>query len=1191
MKIVSNNIKNALKQPTTQRKGRILVNGSYYEVYNVEYYADAYNEGNVIGNAIASQLDFDLPYMDKFETFKYYDGVWTGAEYEYVDFGTFTVFDEQDEDEFNKHITAFDNLIKFNKQFEDVGGYPKTLYQELKNICSQAEVELQNASIPNGNFIVENNQFVEGENLKTVLKAIEQISGTYGIIKNDKLVLQLKNETNEIINKSHHEPIEWKRKTYGINQLILGMSQVDGEYVLREDLEDIEKNGVHRLVINDNYFAYTQDKRQKLIDELFNQVKGFGYIPYEMNGEWLNYVDIGDTINIDGNDTIILRINGKSPKSLESTISAPAIIDSSIEYVNNTNAIENRIKRAEIIVDKNSKQIDLVIENVKENSDKIEVYNPVLESEGNGQLSLPDCAGEDLLEFIVEGKSEQDGTPTPIAPVEIKNISGIENLFSIDDTTTPTKIVDGEVTITTTAYDPTKFLIKVSKNQPYTLSFINDNASSTYPIRLQVKESDSSGNAGTKIADDTISYTSKHVRTITPITEYIIIEMFRGVASSKTTIINEIQLEKGATMHSFVPYGSNYLVEKVVGKNKLDINNMTFHEKAATTYQISENIITITNTSDNMNSYARWFAFNTQDLKGKTLTLSAKAKTSGNNVACIQILYCDDNGTNRKSIGYTTSTKDGKISLTFTVLNELLETQTKILLLFYGSYGVANVNGTYAEYSEIQIEENTTATEYEEYKEAISLIDLKNNLHELSSIGDVKDELIVKDGLGVIDKSIWEVTLDNSFTISSMSTVNGKRRFKIVLTDLAKTMADNVVNKVLSNKFIAVSGDDTYLEKNGISVIGDTVVIYYDAINTYTDDEFKIWLSNNPIILQYELETPKTINLGEVSIKTVQSDCTLTLEEELNTDMYAKYVKNNPYNEIYPTKIETLTQIQLSEDRITESVSKTYATTDELAIERSERIQTASQINQTVSTKVGENEVVSVINQSAEQITLTGNRVVIESDNFNLDADGTIEATGGTVGGFSMNNEEFYTNIYAPYDFTVEDRTKVRKYLQGEITLTDAEKAKYDIDGDGIINTRDYLAITNFLVHNITTDTPATLKINSKDIWEIMSLRNGNDEEVFRLGLFGITATNIVDSYDSGRETFETAANSTVSYEVYFATSFSTAPSVTISQVTAYPNNSKKISVGNITNEKFEIFVYNTSNENITICWTAIGSD
>ena len=404
MKIVSNNIKNALKQPTTQRKGRILVNGSYYEVYNVEYYADAYNEGNVIGNAIASQLDFDLPYMNKFETFKYYDGVWTGAEYEYVDMGTFTVFDEQDEDEFNKHITAFDNLIKFNQLFQDVGGYPKTLYQELENICSQAEVELQNESIPNGNFIVENNQFVEGENLKTVLKAIEQISGTYGIIKNDKLVLQLKNQTTEEITKNEHEPITWKRRSYGINQVILGMEDVQGEYVLRQDDEDIAINGVHKLVINDNPFIYTQQKREEVIDELFNQVKGFGYVPYDLKMEWLNYMDIGDTITIDGVETLILRMYGKSPKSLESEISAPAIIDSAIEYSNNTFSLSKRVSRTEFGVDKNAREIQAIVETTETIQKEI---NPPENASGS-EIIVEDASNNPLLYLEVEGKSTQE---------------------------------------------------------------------------------------------------------------------------------------------------------------------------------------------------------------------------------------------------------------------------------------------------------------------------------------------------------------------------------------------------------------------------------------------------------------------------------------------------------------------------------------------------------------------------------------------------------------------------------------------------------------------------------------------------------------------------------------------------------------------------------------------------------------
>lgn len=411
MKTVNDSIKNALKQPTTQRKGRILVDGNYYEVFNVEYYADAYNEGNVIGNAIASQLDFELPYMPKFETFKYFDGVWTGTNYEYIDMGTFHVFDEQDEDDFNKHITAFDNLIKFNAPFQDVGGYPKKLFHELQNICNQAGVGLNNINIPNGNFEVVNNQFTNGESLKTVLKAICQLTGMYAIIKNDEVVLQLKNQTNEVINKEQHEPTIWKRRSYGINQVILGLSDVEGEYVIREDKNDIAQNGVHKLVINDNPFAYTETKRDELIDELFNQVRGFGYIPYEVKGEWLNYLEIGDIITLDDVETIVLRINGKSPKALESMMSAPAIIDSSVEYVNNTNTVKNQLIRTEISVDKQNQQIEAVVSQTDEQNQKIAKVTQTVD-ELNSKIS-------DIADITISGEDTD-------AQVELDNINQSE---------------------------------------------------------------------------------------------------------------------------------------------------------------------------------------------------------------------------------------------------------------------------------------------------------------------------------------------------------------------------------------------------------------------------------------------------------------------------------------------------------------------------------------------------------------------------------------------------------------------------------------------------------------------------------------------------------------------------------------------------------------------------------------------
>lgn len=361
MKTVSNSIKQALSQPTTTRKGKIVIldNNSNLEkqIFNVEYYADCYDEGNIIGNAIATELKFDIDYVSRFDKFKYYEGIFTGQDFEYIDMGTFQVFDENNTNDFKKSITAYDNLIKFNAPYVDTIEYPCTLYELLENICLQAQVELENESIPNGSFEIEDNQFVNSETLKTVLKAICGISGTFAMIKEDKLLLHLVNETQEEIDKSYHQITDWKRRTYGINQVVIGMKEVGGEYVIKQDDEDIELNGVHKLEINDNPFSYTQDKREALIDDLYDQVLGFGYIPYEQKGEWLPYLELGDTINIDGTDTIVLRILGKSPNAVESEMSAPAIIDSAIDYVDNTDDINNRLKRTEITVDKANQQI------------------------------------------------------------------------------------------------------------------------------------------------------------------------------------------------------------------------------------------------------------------------------------------------------------------------------------------------------------------------------------------------------------------------------------------------------------------------------------------------------------------------------------------------------------------------------------------------------------------------------------------------------------------------------------------------------------------------------------------------------------------------------------------------------------------------------------------------------------------
>jgi hypothetical protein len=360
---VNDSIKNAYNQFSTQRKSYIKVGDNSFFIQNLEISADAYNEGNVVGNAISKMATFDIEteHVKGLHDFEIFDGIWTGNGYEYISLGTFKLFEEKGTDEFFSNILAYDKLILFNKPYDpNLTTYPTTLYGLLQNVCEQAEVELETLSIANGDKILEENLFVEGETLKQILKAICGISGNFAVISSDKLKLTLKNDDNLVLDKYQLSNPEYKRTTWKINQVVLGMTNIDGEHVLRQDDEDIEENGVHKLVINDNPFVYTQNLREQYIDDLFEKVKGFGYIAFDTFWEGLPFVELGDTLTIDGKESVVLRYTLKSPDGLNSTLEAPSIIDSTIEYLDNIDNAEKRRKITEYKVDKAEGNITLL---------------------------------------------------------------------------------------------------------------------------------------------------------------------------------------------------------------------------------------------------------------------------------------------------------------------------------------------------------------------------------------------------------------------------------------------------------------------------------------------------------------------------------------------------------------------------------------------------------------------------------------------------------------------------------------------------------------------------------------------------------------------------------------------------------------------------------------------------------------
>ena len=414
---VTDSIKKAYEESTTQYD-KIILDGQEYDINNVQYEDDCYLDGNVFGTAIARTLDFEIENIVDLENkeFKYLTGIKTENGIEWIDLGTFITqeVDPNDTTGITK-VTAMDYMLKSNIEYVSNLNYESgtvTILQVLQEACQKAGMILGTTDFANAGFIVDSNQFTEGSLIRQVFQAVAQISGTFAKVRYDDKLYFITPKTTGLKVKDVHKmlvkdlnllPVSklagcefkmkmndyseliLKRNTHPINLVSLGMSDVEGENVVKRDEESIAEDGENSLVINDNPFAYTEEKRKQLITALFDTVKGFEYTSFEITGQAKPYQETGDEVVVVDKDgtfsySFLFRFNYKSPNGLESEMSAPSLTKATVNYQNIASSEEQAIKRTELIVDKQNQTITGLITKTDANTEKISKHEQTLDS-------------------------------------------------------------------------------------------------------------------------------------------------------------------------------------------------------------------------------------------------------------------------------------------------------------------------------------------------------------------------------------------------------------------------------------------------------------------------------------------------------------------------------------------------------------------------------------------------------------------------------------------------------------------------------------------------------------------------------------------------------------------------------------------------------------------------------------------
>ena len=320
-------------------------------------------------------------------------------------------------------------------------------------------------------------------------------------------------------------------------------------------------------------------------------------------------------------------------------------------------------------------------------------------------------------DYAVEGKSEQDGEPSPSNPSEIHSVADDVNLLPYpykDTTNSPINSNgitwndngDGTVVANGTPTGFTSFFIKdinnpisVLPNTTYTLS----GGSITDGVVLNFTEYDDNNNVITthdNVTTKTFTTSSSTTKLVGMLKRYS-----NSISINNFTI--KPKLQKGTVATPYSPYNQGTVTIKQRGKNLWTSNlPILFSDRSSIVQDNNNGGIDMTIASSASLGYIFYDLGLISDFAGKTLTFSISNEPNVLYKWCA-FVTCNADGSNRQEL----KNFYGNNQITYTVGNNY--SQTHLAIRLYISDGTPNT--TYS-INNVQVEENSEKTSYEPYQ-------------------------------------------------------------------------------------------------------------------------------------------------------------------------------------------------------------------------------------------------------------------------------------------------------------------------------------------------------------------------------------------------------------------------------------------------------------------------------------------
>lgn len=329
-----------------------------------------YDNGTILGTVFCKSIDIELVNALDVDIINRKMAARVGIDFgqsnEFVSLGKYFASDSNDGQTTNlSSISGFDSL-KANLDTPYVSNIDYsgsvTLADLFADVCNQLGLDADSSAFTNSTIPISDNPFTNNETCRFVLQTIGKIACCFVIYDeaNDYVTLKwlsTNNSPDYTFQLSDYSNFNGGKKIYGpINSLVIKNSEVDSASIYRNDDESIAENGLHQLVISEDYILYDDSLRNQAIDNIWAKVHGLTYVDCELTSYYGKpFLNVGDKIRIytDANtyyDTYVLTHEFTYDGAFTSVIKAPVISEQ--EAVNTPPTISEAIRRTELIVNK-----------------------------------------------------------------------------------------------------------------------------------------------------------------------------------------------------------------------------------------------------------------------------------------------------------------------------------------------------------------------------------------------------------------------------------------------------------------------------------------------------------------------------------------------------------------------------------------------------------------------------------------------------------------------------------------------------------------------------------------------------------------------------------------------------------------------------------------------------------------------